>query len=244
MSFDYSLANVANVEELRGYGALGLILTGNDLSNHLYGTQANDTITSGAGNDLITATLGTDNIDGGAGTDTILFSGIYSTYTLAAGSNGTINVSSASLGSDAISNFERFQFKDIWYASDTNANNAAQVIYAAFGINYVKQFLSTGISLADSGMSLDGLCEMVTNNHLVESISGLNTTKGYVDTLFNNVVGRMPTALEGLSFTSQIDSGGITKLGLLELAAAYSLTVSDVNALKVNLIGIPFEPAL
>jgi hypothetical protein len=85
---------------------------------------------------------------------------------------------------------------------------------------------------------------MVTNNHLVESISGLNTTKGYVDTLFNNVVGRIPTALEELSFTSQIDSGGMTKLGLLELAAAYSLTVSDVNALKVNLIGIPFEPAL
>ena len=220
------------------------LIIGTSGNDNLKGTSGNDTITGGAGNDLITATLGTDTIDGGAGTDTILFSGICSTYTLAAGSNGTINVSSASLGSDAISNVERFQFKDIWYASDTNANNAAQVIYAAFGKNYVKQFLSTGISLADSGMSLNGLCEMVTNNHLVESISGLNTTKGYVDTLFNNVVGRIPTALEELSFTSQIDSGGMTKLGLLELAAAYSLTVSDVNALKVNLIGIPFEPAL
>ena len=85
---------------------------------------------------------------------------------------------------------------------------------------------------------------MVTNNHLVESISGLNTTKGYVDTLFNNVVGRMSTALEELSFTSQIDSGGMTKQGLLELAAAHSLTVANVDALKVDLIGIPFEPTL
>ncbi len=215
--------------------------SGND---KLVGNTADNSLSGGAGNDLFIATLGTDTIDGGVDTDTILFSGIYSTYTLSAGSNGTINVSSASLCSDAISNVERFKFKDIWYANDTNANNAAQVIYAAFGKNYVKQFLSTGISLADSGISLNGLCEMVTNNHLVESISGLNTTKGYVDTLFNNVVGRIPTALEELSFTSQIDSGGMTKLGLLELAAAYSLTVSDVNALKVNLIGIPFEPAL
>jgi Ca2+-binding RTX toxin-like protein len=220
------------------------LIIGTSGNDNLKGTSGNDSITAGAGNDLITATLGTDTIDGGAGTDTILFSGIYSTYTLSTSSNGTIDVSSASLGSDTISNVERFQFKDIWYASDTIANNAAQVIYAAFGKNYVKQFLSTGISLADSGMSLNGLCEMVTNNHLVESISGLNTTKGYVDTLFNNVVGRMPTALEELSFTSQIDSGVMTKLGLLELAAAHSFTVEDVNALKVNLIGIPFEPAL
>lgn len=220
------------------------LIIGTSGNDNLKGTSGNDTITAGAGNDLITATLGTDTIDGGVGTDTILFSGIYSTYTLSAGSNGTINVSSASLGSDVISNVERFQFKDNWYANDTSANNAAQVIYAAFGKNYVKQFLSTGISLADSGMSLNGLCEMVTNNHLVESISGLNTTKGYVDTLFNNVVGRMSTALEELSFTSQIDSGGMTKQGLLELAAAHSLTVANVDALKVDLIGIPFEPTL
>lgn len=217
-------------------------VTGTSSNDNLKGTTGNDSISAGGGNDLITATLGTDTVDGGAGTDTIVFSGNYSAYTLVAGSNGAINVTSSSLGSDVVSNVERFQFKDNWYANDTNANNAAQVIYAAFGKDYVKPFLATGISMADSGMSLNDLCVLVTNNHLVEAISGDSTTKGYVNTIFNNVVGRLPNVLESLSFTSQIDSGSMTKLGLLELVAAHSLTVTDVNALKIDLIGIPYNP--
>ena len=215
--------------------------SGND---NLKGTAGNDNINAGAGNDIITASLGTDTIDGGTGFDTIGFTGNYSAYTLTASSNGAINVSGASLGIDTVSNVERFQFKDLWYANDLNANNAAQVIYTAFGKDYVKQFLATGISLADSGLSLNGLCEMVTNNHLVETISGTTTTKGYVDTLFSNVVGRLPNVLEEVSFTSQIDSGALSRLSLLELAAAHSLTVASVDALKVDLIGIPYTPGL
>jgi Ca2+-binding RTX toxin-like protein len=217
-------------------------ITGTFGNDNLKGGSTNDSISAGAGNDLITVTLGTDTIDGGAGIDTIVFSGNYSAYTLSPGSNGTINILSTSLDSNAISNVERFQFKDNWYANDTSANNAAQVIYAAFGKDYVKQFLATGISMADSGMSLNDLCLMVTNNHLVEAISGDSTTKGYVNTIFNNVVGRLPNVLESLSFTSQIDSGSMTKLELLELAAAHSLTITDVDALKIDLIGIPYNP--
>ena len=217
-------------------------ITGTSGNDNLKGMAGNDNISGGAGNDLITATLGTDTIDGGVGADTIVFDGNYSAYTLSEGSNGTINILSTSLDSSDISNVERFHFKDIWYANDTNANNAAQVIYAAFGKDYVKQFLATGISMADSGMSLNDLCVMVTNNHLVEAISGDSTTKGYVNTIFNNVVGRLPNVLESLSFTSQIDSGSMTKLGLLELAAAHSLTITDVDALKIDLIGLPYNP--
>ena len=118
------------------------------------------------------------------------------------------------------------------------------MIYTAFGKDYVKQFLATGISLADSGLSLNGLCEMVTNNHLVETISGTTTTKGYVDTLFSNVVGRLPNVLEELSYTSQTDSGALSRLSLLELAAAHTQTVASADALKVDLIGIPYTPGL
>ena len=215
--------------------------TGND---NLIGTSAIDLISAGAGNDLVTGSSGNDTIDGGAGIDTLTYAGTYATFSVANGANGALTLTSSKFGSDSVTNVERFKFSDKCFANDVSgaAGNAAKVITAAFGKAYVPQFLAIGLTLADSGQSIDTLCETVTNAKLVESIAGDSTTNGYVAAIFKNVVGRAPNVLESNSFVSMIDTGSISRLDLLELAAKHSMVSDTVNSLNVELLGIPYDP--
>ena len=61
----YSLAAIANVENLTGTAATGQTLTGNSLDNTITGSIGNDTLDGGAGNDTMI---------GGAGNDTSISS--------------------------------------------------------------------------------------------------------------------------------------------------------------------------
>ncbi|MBL8573632.1 MAG: hypothetical protein JNM13_08130 [Hyphomicrobiaceae bacterium] len=81
-AIDFSLAALANVENvtLSGSGdtdatgnALANIVTGNDGANSLSGAQGDDTLTGGLGN---------DTISGGGGVDTAIFSSGFAAYTI------------------------------------------------------------------------------------------------------------------------------------------------------------------
>ena len=63
----YSLAAIANVENLTGTAATGQALTGTDLDNVITGGAGNDTLNGGAGNDTLDGGLGSDSMIGGAG---------------------------------------------------------------------------------------------------------------------------------------------------------------------------------
>lgn len=241
------------------YGGLGNdVLTGDDGSDELfgadgddyivgglgidklYGGYGNDALYGGDGDDYFYSLAGSDSVDGGNGIDKLFFTDNYSSYTIGRGTGGATSVSSSSAGSNSLLSVERLEFKDMKFASDTHADDAAHVIYAAFGKDFVAKYLGAGLSLSDSGLDLTRLCAYVTDNSYVESISGDRSTKGYVNALFNHVVGRMPSESESLGFTRQVDAGEMTRSGLLEYAARHSLTVSGVDDLKVDLIGIPY----
>jgi hypothetical protein len=215
--------------------------TGND---NLIGTSFDDLINAGSGNDLIIGSAGNDTIDGGAGVDTLSYAGAYVSFTVSNAANKAISLTNAKFGSDSVTNVERFKFTDKCFANDVsgNAGNAAKVIIAAFGKANIPQFLAIGLTLADSGQSIDNLCETVTNAKLVESIAGDSSTTGYVAAIFKNVVGRAPNVLESNSFVSMIETGSISRLGLLELAAKHSMVSDTVNSLNVELLGIPYDP--
>lgn len=90
----YSLASAANVENLLGFGSVGLTLTGNALDNFLQGTAANDRLTGGVGN---------DRIDGKGGQDVAVFSGNFSDYTITFDSaTGSYRVADRQAGRDGI----------------------------------------------------------------------------------------------------------------------------------------------
>lgn len=212
------------------------VINGTSGNDNLIGTAGNDLIFAGAGNDIIKASAGNDTIDGGDGIDT------YATTFRAGLSKG--KTGELMIGYATVTNVERIKFIDVCFANDVSgaAGNAAKVITAAFGKDYVYRFLAIGLTLADSGQSIDNLCETVTNAKLVESIAGDNSTYGYVTAIFKNVVGRAPNVKEASDFVSMIDTGSTSRLGLLEMAAKHSLVADTVNSLMLELVGIPYSP--
>jgi Ca2+-binding RTX toxin-like protein len=69
-SASYSLAAGSGIESLKVNTAVGLTLTGNELSHNLVGNIGNDTLLGGAGNDSLNGGVGADTMAGGVGNDT------------------------------------------------------------------------------------------------------------------------------------------------------------------------------
>jgi len=222
------------------------VINGTSAQDNLTGTSAIDLISAGSGNDLITGSTGNDTIDGGAGVDTLSYSGTYASFSIANGTDGVLTFTHSKFGSDSVTDVERFQFTDQYFANDVSgaAGNAAKVITAAFGKAYVPQFLAIGLTLTDAGQSIDALCETVTNDKLVETIAGDSSTNAYVTVIFQNVLDRAPNILELNTYASMINDGSVTRLELLKLASHHSMVSDTVNALNVGLIGIPYAPGI
>ena len=68
----YSLAGIANLENLIGTALGGQTLTGNALDNVIAGNGGNDTLDGGAGNDTLIGGTGDDTMSGGLGDDIIV----------------------------------------------------------------------------------------------------------------------------------------------------------------------------
>lgn len=220
------------------------VINGTDGIDNLVGSATIDTISAGSGNDLISASAGNDTIDGGAGIDTVTYADLYASFTATAGTNGAVTLTSTKYNTDTLRAIERIKFTDKCFANDVSgaAGNAAKVITAAFGKEYVPQFLAIGLTLVDSGQSIADLCETISTARLVESIAGVNNTVGYVETIYKNVVGRAPNVLESSSLVSMIDSGSLSRQELLVMAAQHSMVAENVNTLNVSLMGIAYEP--
>ena len=95
-------------------------LTGNSASNSIFGNNGNDQIFGGAGNDIISGgsgndTLnggsGNDTLDGGPGNDTAVFDTKKVESTIVQTESGVV-VTSATAGTDTLSNIEFLQFSD------------------------------------------------------------------------------------------------------------------------------------
>ncbi|HMX15503.1 MAG TPA: hypothetical protein PKD29_01555, partial [Rhodocyclaceae bacterium] len=76
----FSLAAVANVENLTYTGTAGFTGTGNDVDNSLSGGSGNDFLSGAGGNDRIVSNGGNDTLAGGAGEDTAVLTDIPDHY--------------------------------------------------------------------------------------------------------------------------------------------------------------------
>jgi Ca2+-binding RTX toxin-like protein len=72
-SVTFSLANIANVENLTLSGTSAINGTGNTLDNTLTGNTGANTLNGGNGNDMLYGGLGNDTLTGGAGADHFVF---------------------------------------------------------------------------------------------------------------------------------------------------------------------------
>jgi VCBS repeat-containing protein len=71
-SMTWSLANLANVENLTLTGTANIKGTGNALDNFLVGNAGGNTLDGGSGNDMLLGGDGVDTLIGGAGNDTLI----------------------------------------------------------------------------------------------------------------------------------------------------------------------------
>ncbi len=193
--------------------------------NHLMGSSGNDTMFGGPGNDII---------NGGAGIDTAVFSGNRASYAPVRTFSG-FTVSGPD-GSDTLTSIERFQFSDKGLAFDLGLNtaggNTVRIIGAAFDAPTIQQhpdYVGIGLNLFDSGQSMLAVCQLVIG------AMGNPTNVAFVNTVYQNVVGVLPSAAERDYYVGLLQGSGgtMTQAELLILAAN-----ADVNAQNINLVGL------
>ena len=199
---DYSLLNVANVENLTLMGA-ALNGTGNAGDNVITGNAGNNSLSGGAGNDTLIGGGGNDTLNGGADNDTyIVDSQISSNYVF------------DSLGTDTIQSSVSFSLADF--------NNANATI---------ENLTLTGSAIGGTGNSLDNFLTGNSGNNILDGGTGVDTMAGgagddtyYVDnagdvmienasqgtdTVFSSLTYAISTNLENLTLTGTNNINGI-----------------------------------
>lgn len=178
------------------------------------GSAGDDQGAGGAGNDRITGTFGNDTLDGGAGYDYLDLSAIYG-YRGASLTPGNISnppgggVLSHDGQVDTYLNIEEIRFLDGRLALDPNdaAARVVRLYQAAFargadqaGLNFWQDQLNAGASLETVASSFVGSAEFAAR-------FGALDNGGYVDQLYQNVLGRAPDAGGRAFWVGALDAG-------------------------------------
>lgn len=199
-----------------------------------------DAVTGGNGNDYLLGYAGNNTIDGGAGVDVAVYNNARAGYTITKTTSGyTV---SGPEGNDTLSNIERFQFSDKNLAFDLGLNtaggNTVRIIGAAFDAPTIQQhpdYVGIGLDLFDGGMSMQQACQLALGTSLYLSLAGSNSNEAFVNTVYKNVVGVLPSAADRDYFAGLLQGSGgtMTQADLLVFAAN-----ADVNTVNINLMGL------
>jgi hypothetical protein len=122
---------------------------------------------------------------------------------------------------------------------DGNAGIAAKTIIATFGAYKLDLYMKPALNIVDGGTTLEGLCNLVVTNNLIENEIGSSTNGSFVDHVYENVVGTAPSSAVHDRYTALLDNGTHTKSSLLAYAANTTLTEDIMTANLVDLIGVP-----
>jgi hypothetical protein len=158
---------------------------------------------------------------GGDNLDIVKYSVASDTVFYNENSHGQLEINSTYLTSETLVSVERLQFTDKFYALDVggNAGIAAKTIIAMFGVDSLGSYMSAALDLVDGGTTLEGLCDLVVANNLIENAIGSSTNGSFVDHVYENVVGIAPSSANHDTYTALLDNGTYTKSSLLALAA-------------------------
>jgi serralysin len=220
------------------------LFRGLQLSSHAqFGTAAAEVMNGTVANDVFFPRGGNDFVVGSAGLDSALFQGprgSYSVNRVAAGSDVTYDVADFSAGrdgSDRLTGVERLKFTDSSVALDLQgaAGMTAKLIGALFGPQFVsnKQFVGTGLSLFDAGMTYDQVATVAAVNGFFAQLAGSHTNAAFVSYVYRNVIGSSPSASELSLYVGLLDSGVHTQGTLAVLAAE-----TPQNQANINLVGL------
>jgi Ca2+-binding RTX toxin-like protein len=201
------------------------------------GGARNDVLRGDIGNDLFEGGPGNDSIDGGPGLDLAFYSGDRGHYTAAADANGVhVSDGAGNEGSDTLVGVERVLFAASGLAFDLGpgeaAGNTVRIIGAAFDQpQIIPDLVGIGIELFDAGFSMVEVADLAINTPLFGSRSSFE----FVNTVYQNVVGVLPTIAERDAYVALLQEAGgpLTRAELLVIAAN-----SDLNAINIGLAGL------
>ncbi len=213
-----------------------------------YGGDGNDTITGNSAANVLWGMRGNDTLDGGAGIDTAVYSGNRAAYTIGGAAPDYFTVSGPD-GTDTLSNIERFRFLDKNLAFDLGLNtaggNTVRIIGAAFDGPTIQQrpdYVGIGINLFDSGMSMLAVCELALGTSLFQSLAGSTSNTAFVNTVYQNVVGVLPSAGDRDFYVGLLQGSGgtMTQAELLMLAANAGVNEQNINLVGMQQTGMEF----
>jgi len=244
----YDVMAITYLYGAKGSSGVGLpgdyFMYGSDGADILSALTGNDTLLAYAGNDAMYGGSGNDWLDGGAGRDTAVFVGPRASYTVT-GSEFFSRVTGPE-GADELADVERLHFTDRKIALDLSpgeaAGNSVRLIGAAFDTAYIPQLAGVGIALFDAGQSMSQVAQLAIDTALFQSLTGTRSNIDFVNTVFRNVVGRLPTATErdGLVGMLQGSGGSLTQADLLVIAANHPMNETNIGLVGLQQTGVDF----
>ena len=151
-SVSFSLATLANVENLSLSGTAAIDGTGNSLDNVITGNGANNVLSGGAGNDTLSGGDGNDTLTGGDGNDSLTGGAGNDTFTVDA---GTDTVADLSIGDALVVNVGATATTTVTAAFTATAatSNAgtANLSSAGFAVNLALATGTNGYAVTNTG---------------------------------------------------------------------------------------------
>lgn len=213
-------------------------ILGTNGPDQLVGSNADNTIEAGGGNDRLNGLLGNDLLNGGTGIDTAVYTQNKSDYSISPNKDG-LTVTGPD-GTDTLISMERLDFLDknlaFDLAKEQSAGNTVRIIGAAFDSdNIIPEYVAIGLQLFDSGQSLLSVSELVVNSALFQSMTGSSSNEAFVNHVYRNVVGELPSESDRDLYVGMLKGNGgtLTQAELLILAA--NATINETN---INLVGL------
>jgi hypothetical protein len=253
----FSLAGIANVENLTGTGAgaqrlygstAANVITGGSANDKLYGGLGDDTLNGGGGNDTLKGDAGADELVGGAGTDTALYAsskaGVSVSLQAGTGSGGTAAGDTLS----EIENLTGSAYADTLTGDDgrniLRGGNGDDVLVGGVGGDLLKGGAGNDtfkfLTLGDSGpgrAARDRITDFSAGDHI--DLSGIDADAGTIGTneaftflggsAFTHTAGELRQAVAANGNT--IISGDVTGDGRADfqilLAGTHVLSATD-----------------
>ncbi|PVE06667.1 hypothetical protein [Limnohabitans sp. Rim28] len=191
-------------------------------------------------NQNFTDGLGSEQLVGNWGLDTVTYKGARQDYTVTLSTAGAdVRDNKGSNGTDRLVQIERIHFSDMSLALDMkgHAGEVLQILGAVFGAGAIRDKVYVGIGLHyldQLNFTATELMALALNVRLGDQVTN---PAEVVRTLYQNVVGVLPTATVQQEFVALIESGQHTPVSLAMLAAQTSL-----NLTQIGLMGTPAVP--
>lgn len=200
-------------------------ISGTEAGDLLEGSFSHDQITAGSGNDILIGSGGNDILDGGDGSDTAIWSAfrLKSLISLVPGGDDTISpksiyniygpIKELFKGTDTARGVENFVFTDGKFVTDIE-DTAAQV-YRLYGATLGRAPDSGGLKgwageIESGRLTLRQATDGFTSSAEFQNKYGNVDNAGFVDLLYENVLGRDPD-LEGFQYWLDAIASGMNR---------------------------------